>query len=118
LRFPSMAALLAVGLPYFYPIFSLLRRVQMRPLFQQTPKSNIGGFKSYYDPTSLDSLLGMEGNDVKTQLWEQSNGVYANISGNLGYLKQLSKTNTLLEVPMPGEMLPPDFQKLVLVISP
>jgi hypothetical protein len=28
---------------------------------------------------SLDSLLGMEGNDVKTQLWEQSNGGYANI---------------------------------------
>jgi hypothetical protein len=68
--------------------------------------------------SSADSLLGMEGNDVKTQLWEQSNGAYANISGNLGYLEQLSKTNTLIEVPMPGEMLPPDFQKLVLVISP
>jgi hypothetical protein len=66
---------------------------------------------------SLDSLLGMEGNDVKTQLWEQSNGAYANISGDLGYLEQLSKTNTLLEV-SPREMLPPDFQKLVLVISP
>jgi hypothetical protein len=65
----------------------------------------------------LDSLLGMEGNDVKTQLWEQSNGAYANISGDLGYLEQLSKTNTLLEV-SPREMLPPDFQKLVLVISP
>jgi len=74
--------------------------------------------EKYFSRASADSLLGMEGNDVKTQLWEQSNGAYANISGNLGYLKQLSETNVLIEVPMPGEMLPPDFQKLVLVISP
>jgi len=67
---------------------------------------------------SLDSLLGMEGNDVKTQLWEQSNGGYANISGNLGYLEQLNEKNKLLETAAMRYMLPPALEKLVLVISP
>jgi hypothetical protein len=87
-------------------------------IWRELMKAFFGPDLSKTGLASLDSLLGMEGNDVKTQLWEQSNGAYANISGNLGYLEQLSKTNTLIEVPMPGEMLPPDFQKLVLVISP
>jgi len=67
---------------------------------------------------SLDSLLGMEGNDVKTQLWEQSNGAYANISGTLGYLDQLNSNKKIIETTSFLESLPPDLQKLVLVISP
>ena len=81
-------------------------------------KLNLGGGRDFFDPSSLDSLLGMEGNDVKTQLWEQSNGGYANISGNLGYLEQLNEKNKLLETAAMRYMLPPALEKLVLVISP
>jgi len=38
-----MAALLAIGFPYFYPISSLKRRASMQPLFQQT----LRGGKNY-----------------------------------------------------------------------
>jgi hypothetical protein len=67
---------------------------------------------------SADSLLGMEGNDVKTQLLEQSNGDYANISGNLDYLEQLNEQNKLLETAAMRYMLPPALQKLILPLSP
>jgi hypothetical protein len=60
----------------------------------------------------------MEGNDVKTQLWEQSNGAYANISGALGYLDQLNSNKKIIETTSFLESLPPDLQKLVLPLSP
>jgi len=81
-------------------------------------KANIGKWTDFYDPSSLDSLLGMEGNDVKTQLWEQSNGAYANISGALGYLDQLNSNKKIIETTSFLESLPPDLQKLVLPLSP
>jgi hypothetical protein len=81
-------------------------------------KTNGGGWNKVGDRRPLDSLLGMEGNDVKTQLWEQSNGGYANISGNLGYLEQLNEQNKLLETAAMRYMLPPALQKLILPLSP
>jgi hypothetical protein len=77
-----------------------------------------GYYRAIRNEPSLDSLLGMEGNDVKTQLWEQSNGAYANISGALGYLDQLNSNKKIIETTSFLESLPPDLQKLVLPLSP
>jgi hypothetical protein len=65
---------------------------------------------------SADSLLGMEGNDVAKIKWEQG---YIDFSVNLPYwLKNIDKTNNLVETPVGTDVIPPQLQEKVLVISP
>jgi hypothetical protein len=128
LLFPVFLGKMSYPQRYFFNL-QYLKPTEFNALFKQRiltlaqeggyfSKTNIGKWTDFYNPSSLDSLLGMEGNDVKTQLWEQSNGGYANISGNLGYLEQLNEKNKLLETAAMRYMLPPALEKLVLVISP
>jgi hypothetical protein len=64
---------------------------------------------------SLDSLLGMEGNDVRKM--EKIPGS-VNLSLDLTYLNDLSKTNNLLETQAYTIPLPFTLEQFVFVISP
>ncbi len=79
-------------------------------------KINDGGWNKVGDRRPLDSLLGMEGNDVAKIKWEQG---YIDFSVNLPYwLKNIDKTNNLVETPVGTDVIPPQLQEKVLVISP
>jgi hypothetical protein len=81
-------------------------------------RANIGRWADFYDPSSLDSLLGMEGNDVRRM--EKVPGS-VNIARNTeGYLEQLSENNRLIEALIQAGSLPLPFtlQQFVLAISP
>jgi hypothetical protein len=65
---------------------------------------------------SLDSLLGMEGNDVRKMEWVKGTadlGVAVN-----GYLPQLSSSNPLLEIVPYQDPLPFTLEQFVFPISP
>jgi hypothetical protein len=75
-----------------------------------------GYYRAIRNEPSLDSLLGMEGNDVAKIKWEQG---YIDFSVNLPYwLKNIDKTNNLVETPVGTDVIPPQLQEKVLVISP
>jgi hypothetical protein len=82
-------------------------------------KTNIGKWTDFYDPASLDSLLGMEGKD--------ENDGYGKLGYNIGYVvgnrfSLLSSSNTIIETnPLVHPALIQElikFQGKVFVISP
>ena len=81
-------------------------------------RANIGRWADFYNPSSLDSLLGTKGNDVRRM--EKVPGS-VNIARNTeGYLEQLSENNRLIEALIQAGSLPLPFtlQQFVLAISP
>ncbi len=83
-------------------------------------KINSGGWKMYGDPSSLDSLLGMEGNDV---MGENGISYFPAIYNNVIYgggenEPPLSEALPLIEWDLKGDPLPPELQGVVLVINP
>jgi hypothetical protein len=78
------------------------------------------GTNSYYDPTSLDSLLGMEGNDVRNidYVNHETGGWYAYFPIELQTFMPLLKDNPVQETNPFQAQLTPSLQRVVLVISP
>ena len=78
-------------------------------------KTNGGGWNKVGDRRPLDSLLGMEGNDVsKLPYWSHD------IEVRLG---EVGTNSNIIEVILsspeyPGDPLPPNVEQFVLVISP
>jgi len=83
-------------------------------------RANIGRWADFYDPSSLDSLLGMEGNDVMGENGiPRFHSIYNNaIYGNGPSEPPLSEKLPLIEFTLNGGPLPPELQEAVLVISP
>jgi hypothetical protein len=78
-------------------------------------KLNLGGGRDFFDPSSLDSLLGMEGNDVRKM--NEIKG-YAHLPSALTYIDELNSSNKLLETQAYDVPLAYTLQQLALVISP
>jgi hypothetical protein len=78
-------------------------------------KTNDGGWNKVGDRRPLDSLLGMEGNDVRKM--NQIEG-YAHLPSALNYIDQLNSSNKLLETQAYNVPLAYTLQQVVLVISP
>jgi hypothetical protein len=74
-----------------------------------------GYYRAIRNEPSLDSLLGMEGNDVRKM--NQIEG-YAHLPSALNYIDQLNSSNKLLETQAYNVPLAYTLQQLVLVISP
>jgi hypothetical protein len=74
-----------------------------------------GYYRAIRNAPSLDSLLGMEGNDVRKM--NQIEG-YAHLPSALNYIDQLNSSNKLLETQAYNVPLAYTLQQLVLVISP
>ena len=79
-------------------------------------KTNIGKWTDFYDPASLDSLLGMEGNDVrKMEKIPGTTNLKVNVDNGL---LNLSETQNLLETQAFNTPIPFTLEQFVLVISP
>jgi hypothetical protein len=83
LLFPVFLGKMSYPQRYFFNL-QYLKPTEFNALFKQRiltlaqeggyfSKTNIGKWTDFYDPASLDSLLGMEGNDVKRKMGK-SNG--------------------------------------------
>jgi hypothetical protein len=82
---------------------------------------NEGGWNKVGDRRPLDSLLGMEGNDVKKidYVNHETGGWYAYFPVDIeGFLKDLTKDNPIQEREAYDVPITPSLQKVVLVISP
>jgi hypothetical protein len=74
------------------------------------------GTNSYYDPTPLDSLLGMEGNDVrKMEKIPGTTNLKVNVDNGL---LNLSETQNLLETQAFNTPIPFTLEQFVFLISP
>ena len=128
LLFPVFLGKMSYPQRYFFNL-QYLKPTEFNALFKQRiltlaqeggffSKANIGKWTDFYDPSSLDSLLGMEGNDVRKM--EEIPGSVDIARNTEGYLEQLSENNRLIEALIQAGYLPLPFtlQQFVLVISP
>jgi len=134
--FPVFLGKMSYPQRYFFNL-QYLKPTEFNALFKQRiltlaqeggyfSKTNIGKWTDFYDPSSLDSLLGMEGNDVNNvRVYSaDGNGTYKlETALAIGY--DLLKSSNVAEVVVydqNGNIVPfyldSNLQQCVLVISP
>jgi hypothetical protein len=80
-------------------------------------KDDIGNWSDFFkNPASLDSLLGMEGNDVTKIKWKPGD---FDFSVNIPYwLGNVNDKNMIAEITFDTDLIPLELQGMVFVISP
>jgi hypothetical protein len=130
LLFPVFLGKMSYPQRYFFNL-QYLKPTEFNALFKQRiltlaqeggffSKANIGKWTDFYAPSSLDSLLGMEGNDFERISY--GNGAYTLgiIQGNWNYMEENNLTidEILIAVDDTNVPLPQELQGKVFVLSP
>jgi hypothetical protein len=74
-----------------------------------------GYYRAIRNEPSLDSLLGMEGNDVNKIKWKPGDFYFPS---NLQHAFEELPNLKIIEVPFDTDLIPSELQGIVLVISP